>query len=406
MFFLQELIQAGCLALLCAATAYETVAVTALLWWRWRTPEDGPALTEAVSVLKPLCGSEPGLYDQLRSFCQQDYPQYEIVFGIRDAADPAGLVVDRLAAEFPHLPITLVCDPQQYGNNLKVGNLINMLRRARHGILLISDSDVQVGPDYLTRVTAPLRDPRIGLVTSLYRAVGTADIWSRLAAMYINEWYMPSVLLARMFGYRGYASGQTLCLRRKTLEDCGGLSSFTDHLAEDHQFGERVQQLGLQIVISPYPVVCTQHEPTLGSLCDHELRWLRTLRALAPLGFRGLFVTFSLPLGLAALLGVRLAATGPEATLATGLFAVIAAGRVAMHLLHRRESWRELLRDLWLVPIRDLLLVWEWAEAFVNGRVVWRGREFRVDRSGVLHCLTTNETPRQLSASRTEHLAN
>ncbi len=393
----RELIQAGCLAVLCAVAAYEALAVAALLWWRWRAVPKDPALDKPVSVLKPLCGTEPGLYDQLRSFCVQDHPEYEIVFGIRDPADPARLTVERLAAEFPHLPITLVSDPQQYGNNLKVSNLINMLRHARHAILVISDSDAKVGPDYLTQVTAALQDPRVGLVTSLYRAVSTPDIWSRLAAMYINEWYMPSVLLARMFGHQGYVSGQTICLRRKTLEDSGGLEMLTDHLAEDHRFGERVQQLGLRIVISPYPVTCMQHEASLRSLFQHELRWLRTLHTLAPHGFRWLFVTFCLPVALAALLPACLTAHGTRAsTSSLTLFAVIVAARLVLYCQHRPSHLREQLADLWLVPIRDVLLVWEWAAAFANGRVVWRGREFQVDRRGVLHSIPAAAPPDQL----------
>ena len=395
-----------------ATAAYGALSLTAMLWWRWQAPIDAPGLREPVTVLKPLCGAEPGLIDQLRSFCEQDYPRYEIVFGIRDPADPARLVVEQLAAEFPGLPLTLVCDSRQHGNNLKVSNLLNMLRRARHDILLISDSDARVGADYLSRVTAPLSDPGIGLVTSLYRAASGTDLWSRLITMYINEWYAPSVLLARMFGHRGYASGQTLCLRRRTLEHCGGLEALTDHLAEDHELGARVRRLGLQIVITPYPVTCQQHEATFQSLCQHELRWLRTLRVLAPGSFRWIFVTFCLPLGLAGLLlclgtDKVMGAPGSMASrTATALFAVILANRLAVHLLHRPGRLHRNLGDLWLLPVRDLLLLWEWTRVFANGRVVWRGREFRVDRSGLLHEMSTDPASSPLPSPPPEQLAN
>ena len=138
-----------------------------------------------VTVLKPLCGAEPGLYDHLRSFCQQDHPDYQIVFGVRDPTDPALAVVERLVAEYPSLPIDVVVNPQQHGSNCKISNLINMVARARHDVLAMADSDTFVGPDYLTIVTAPLLDHNVGLVTCIYRGVPTQGIWSRLGAMYI-----------------------------------------------------------------------------------------------------------------------------------------------------------------------------------------------------------------------------
>ena len=400
-----EVLQMAGLAVLCATSAYQMLAIAALLWWGWRRPEDGTAPMEAVSVLKPLCGAEPGLYQQLRSFCVQDHPAYEIVFGIRDATDPARLTVERLVAEFPGLALTLVIDPQQHGSNLKTSNLINMLHRAQHGIVVISDSDARVGPDYLTRVTAPLRNPGVGLVTSLYRAIPTPDLWSRLCAMYINEWYMPSVLLARMFGHRGYVSGQTMCLRRQTLECNGGLEALADHLAEDHRFGECVRELGLEIIISSYPVTCTQHESTLHSLLQHELRWLRTLRALTPRSFCWLFTTFSLPLGLVGAGCVLFAGSAPRIdTAAITLLGVVAFARLALYGLHRQGSVRERLADLWLVPVRDLLLVWSWARAFASDRVTWGGREYTVDPGGLLRHVPGTGQPRP--AANTEHLLN
>src|ERR1700722_12311147 len=204
---------------LAVAAGYATVVLIAVLVWRLRAHRPAAASLPArpVTILKPLCGAEPGLYQHLRSFCRQDYPEFQLVFGVSDPADPALAVVERLAGEFPLLRIDVVVNPQQHGSNRKNSNLINMLARARYDVLAIADSDTWVGSDYLAVVTAQLLDQNVGLVTCLYRDVPTGGIWSRLGAMYINDWYAPSVLLAWLFGYQGYVSGQTICLRRDTL---------------------------------------------------------------------------------------------------------------------------------------------------------------------------------------------
>src|SRR5580700_4168836 len=223
-----EMIGLACLVL---AAGYSVLALVAVLAWQLRRATAYSQPPPPVTLLKPLCGAEPGLYEHLRSFCQQEHPQYQIVFGVRDPADPALEIVQRLVAEFPSLPIDVVINPQQHGSNYKVSNLINMSALARHDVLAMADSDTFVRHDYLTTVTAPLRDHRVGLVTCIYRGVATSRIGARLGAMYINEWYMPSVLLAWLFGYQGYVSGQTLCLRRDTLQAIGGLRGIADHLA-------------------------------------------------------------------------------------------------------------------------------------------------------------------------------
>src|ERR1700722_18259039 len=164
------------------AGGYAALTPVAALVWRMRRGPDGSRSRPAVTVLKPLCGAEPGLHEHLRSFCQQNYPEFQIVFGVRDAGDPACAVVKRLAAEFPSVPIELVINPQLHGSNLKISNLINMLPFARHDMLAMADSDAFVGADYLATVTAPLLDADVGLVTCIYRGTPTDGIWSRLGA--------------------------------------------------------------------------------------------------------------------------------------------------------------------------------------------------------------------------------
>jgi ceramide glucosyltransferase len=373
-------------ASLVAAAGYVVLAVIAVLTWRLRRRAGAALSPPPVTVLKPLCGAEPGLYAHLRSFCEQDYPEFEIVYGVRETDDPACAVVERLIAEFPALPMKLVVDPQLHGSNRKVSNLINMLPYAHHEALVMADSDAFVGRDYLGAVTAPLRDSAVGLVTCLYCGVPTPGIWSRLGAMYINEWYIPSVLLTWLFGYQGYVSGQTLCLRRTTLQAVGGLRVLTDQLAEDYRLGELVRGLNLRIVLSPYLLSGEHHEPDLSSMTRHELRWMRTIRVLRPRSFVGIFVTFSLPL---ALIGITFASsTARVSLLAWSLFALILISRMTLHFAHRIRGQRSMLSDFWLLPVRDLLICWIWCRSFFSSRVNWRGNEFDVDADGVMRRLS------------------
>jgi ceramide glucosyltransferase len=366
------------------AAVYAVLALIAVLVWRAHGAGGAPARLPPVTVLKPLCGTEPGLYEHLRSFCQQDHPEFQIVFGVGDASDPAVDVAKRLQTEFPALAIDVVVDSQQHGYNRKISSLINMLKYARHDMLVMADSDAFVGPDYLTSVTAPLLDKKVGLVTCLYHGEPTQLIWSRLGAMYINEWYMPSVLLAWLFGHQNYVSGQTLCLRRDTLRAIGGLLGIANHLADDYELGQLVRRLGLRIVLSSYRLKAEHHEPTLESLVRHELRWMRTLYVLRPVSFRFIFFTFSLPL---ALLGLLLGAeTFP--TLAWALFQLTLVARLALHLVHRVRGGRALFADLWLLPARDLLICWVWCCSFYTSRFSWRGRDFGVGADGIMRKLT------------------
>jgi ceramide glucosyltransferase len=283
----------GCLL---SAAVYAAVNFTAQLVWRWTRVAAWTHGLPPVTILKPLCGAEPGLYKDLKSFCEQDYPEYQIIFGVRDESDPACAVARTLAAELHRLPITVVVNSQLHGSNLKVSNLLNMLPYAKHELLVMADSDAFVEPNYLRAVAPPLQDPRVGLITCIYSGVPTPGIWSRLGAMYINDWYVPSVLLAWLFGHQGYVSGQTICIRQQTLHAVGGLDVLADHLADDNILGTFVHRLGLKIQLSRYVVTGEHHEPSLDSILRHEIRWMKTLRVLRPRSFRWLFLTFTLPL--------------------------------------------------------------------------------------------------------------
>jgi ceramide glucosyltransferase len=369
------------LASLTVAACYSVLALLGVLAWQLRKPAQAGTKFPPITILKPLCGAEPGLYENLRSFCQQTYPDFQIVFGVRDPSDPALLAAERLATEFPSLPMDIVVDAQQHGSNRKVSNLINMLSKARHDVIVMADSDARVEPDYLGAVTAPLLDIDVGLVTCLYQAEPTPTLWSRLGAMYVNEWYIPSVLLAWLFGHQRYVSGQTICIRRDTLEAIGGLQAIANHLADDNELGELVHAQGLQIVLSPYLLKAEHHEPSFDMLMGHELRWMRTLRALRPRAFRWIFLSFSLPLAMA---GIALCAPESAAAGAWGLFQVTVLARLAVHFVYRLQGDRPPLRHFWLLPLRELLMCWVWYRSLFTSRIAWRGTEFDVDARGIM----------------------
>jgi ceramide glucosyltransferase len=325
-----------------------------------------PSRLKPVSVLKPLCGAEPRLYDNLRSFFVQKHPAFQLVFGVRDAQDPAIAVVRRLQAEFPGVHTALVIDPRVHGANLKVSNLINLLPAACHDWLVLADSDIGVAPDYLDHVSAPLAEADVGVVTCLYRGVPRKGFWSRLGALFIDDWFAPSVQVSNAFGSTRFAFGSTIALRRDTLQAAGGLEALRDVLADDFWLGEFSRRQGLRTVLSHVVVTTDVIEGSLRELWTHELRWLRTTRAAEPTGFAFVFITFTFPVLLAGLLLAR-------TELALGLSVVGAAGRLVLHYLQRQ--WRAEPvpgYEALLLPLRDSLMLATWAAAMTGFRVQWR----------------------------------
>ena len=207
-----------------ASAAVYTVAAAVAVRVKLRSEYSvRPGEAPAVTILKPLCGDEHELYECLRSFCDQDYPKFQIVFGVADGADPAAEVVSRLQREFPRLDLKLVVDRRQHGSSRKVSNLMNMMPLARHDFLVISDSDVRVPRNYLSRIVPPLLDPDVGIVTCPYRGVPRSGLWSLLGSMFINDWFIPSVRVAALSGSRAFAFGVTIALRRQVLASIGGV---------------------------------------------------------------------------------------------------------------------------------------------------------------------------------------
>jgi ceramide glucosyltransferase len=365
------------LALTALAGLYAMIVSVAICWPR-KAVAPLPQQLPPVTILKALCGAERGLYEQLRSFCTQRYPQVQIIFGVRDRDDPALEVVRQLRAEFPALDIELVVDATLHGSNRKISNLLNMLPRVRHELLVMADSDILVPEDYLRRIVPPLLDARVGLVTCPYLGRARSDIPALLGAMFINEWFMPAVRVAALFGSQNFVSGATIALRRETLAAIGGLGALADQLADDYRLGELVRRHGLRVVLADLLVYTAVEESSLRTLWGHELRWMRTIQSVQPLGY-----AFSLPtLGLApAVIGAALAGF---TTLAMGGLAITAAGRLVLHCYDRTAGARRWWAALALLPLRDLLLLLLWCWSFCSREVSWREHRYGIAEDGSL----------------------
>lgn len=328
-----------------------------------------------VSILKPLHGAEPGLEENLRSFIDQDYPALQVVFGMRNPADTALPIARRVIEARRGHDLGLVVNPRANGSNLKVANLENILPSAHHRVLVIADSDMRVEPHYVATVTAPLHDPRTGLVTCLYKGVSTGGFWSRLGAMQINYGFLPAATLGETMGWGGGCFGATIALRREVLERIGGFARLRNELADDHRIGSAVRRLGLRVVVSRYLVENKVSEPSFASLWRHELRWARTTRLMAPGGFAGSIVTHAI-----AVSGIAAVATGLNLTacLLFGFSCLLRWGGAAIV----GRCLRLPMADLWLLPLRDVLTFAVFVASFCGRKVCWRDQSFRVAPSG------------------------
>ncbi len=358
--------------LLCATAIYAVLALAARQRWRQRIATIPlPTPTTPVTVLKPLFGAEPRLYENLRSFCVQDHPQFQLLFGLHAADDAALPVVERLKAEFPLLDIGVVIDPRIHGINLKVANLINLLPEARHGWLLLADSDIAAPPDLLRRVTAPLADRQVGVVTCLYGGRPVGPLWARLGGQFIDDWFAPSVALSHAFGGRRFAFGATIALRREVLDRIGGFEALADHVADDWWLGELTRRAGFRTVLSEAAVTTDVIETRLSDLAARELRWLRSIRRIEPLGYAFLFICFSSPM---IVIGGWLAGGGP---LAVTLALVTFAARLMLGFDRQRKPL-DSLKNMALVPLRDSLSLLLWTTALAGRVVRWRGRPMKI----------------------------
>ncbi len=354
-------------------------------WWtrdffRARSEPD-PDFTPPVSILKPVKGVDAQAYENFASFCQQDYPDFELLFGVADPADPVIPVVERLQQDFPERRIRLIVTPATRVNR-KASLLHSMAPQARHDVLVVSDSDMRVTPDYLRQVVAPLVDEEIGLVTCSYRGEVPVTLTARLEALYMGVTFLPSVLVARRFLNMRFALGATVALRRRNLIRMGGFAAVADYLADDYQLGVHIANLGLRVHMANYVAVSVLGATTFHEQWNREVRWARCSRVSRPWEYPGLLLTFSTPLA------VILA-------LVTG-FAPLAWLSLTVSLLLRwLVAWlvtgytgnQAIRRWLIMLPMRDMLTALVWCVGEMGRRIVWRGEEFVVRPDGRLELL-------------------
>jgi ceramide glucosyltransferase len=332
-----------------------------------------PEFTPPVSILKPLRGVDPQMYESFRSHCLQEYPEYEIIFGVNEPGDPAVEAVHRLAREFPACKIRLVLCPEILGNNRKASNLVQMLPHAIYGHILINDSDILVPPDYLKRIMAHFGRPEVGMVTSPYKGIAAGTLGSKLESIGISTDFFAGVLAARQVE-KGihFALGSTLAISAEALNKIGGMAPLVDYLADDYELGNRTSKAGMEVVMSD--LVVETHLPPYNfrEFLDHQMRWARSTRDSRRAGYLGVALTFGLPW---AMIAVLLSAGAWWSWIVLGcatLLRMILALVVGVGLMHDKT----VIPHLWLVPVRDLVALGVWFGAYAGHEVHWRGEVF------------------------------
>jgi ceramide glucosyltransferase len=353
-----------------AGAAYLALAILCVAAFARRPLEFASEFLPSVTVLKPIAGLEPGLYENLKSFCDQTYDEtFEVVFCLRGGDDPASSVVERLAAEFP-TNTRVAFGENAAMKNPKIANLAKPGADPRGEIVVVADSDVRVGRNYLSALAASFATERAGAATCLYSGIPNAALTSRLGAMQIEDGFIPSVLVALLLGKLRFCLGATMAVRRSVLEAIGGFAALGGDLADDHALGERVAARGRLVELSRDVVQTEVPETTLRALWWHELRWARTNLALAPAGYAFSFLMYALPLALIYLAVTRDLAWGLP------LLAAVLALRLALHYLARTALCVTHGDDAWLIPVRDFLSLGVWAASFFGRRVRWRDRTY------------------------------
>lgn len=334
--------------------------------------------THGVTILKPLHGAEDGLRTNLESFCRQEYPgPVQIVFGVHGAEDGAIPVVRELQRAYPNLDIDLVIDARVHGENRKVSNLINMARAIRHEIVVLSDSDIRVSPDYLGHVVEQLSRPGVGFVTCLYTGEDAGAIWSRLAVMGINYQFLPNVAAGLKLNMAEPCFGATVAFKRSVLAEIGGFDVLRDQLADDYDLGREIRKAGYRGEVAAVSVSHLCAEQSLGDLWRHEARWARTIRMIDPGGFLGQGLTYTTPW---ALIGCVLTGFHPAAAAA-----VLLAIGARLYVVHRVDlATGARVEATWLLPVRDIFSFAVFLSASFGKTVTWRGRRFRIGRDGAL----------------------
>lgn len=351
--------------------------VATILIWKYPSKTGAPCIApQPVSILVPLCGDESGLYERLCALCHQDYAgAIQIVCGVQQADDPAIEIVRRVAKTNPRQKIDLTIDERMHGRNRKISNLVNMAPLAEHEILVVIDSDIQVGPDYLDQVVAALQRPGVGAVTCLYSGIVGRNLWSSLSAMAVNTYFVPNVVTAMRFSMARPCFGATIVLTRSMLERIGGFREYSDCLFDDYAIGEGVRAEGQNVVVPPVLLGHVCLERTAMEMIRNQVRYARTIKAIDPIGNAGAIITH--PFALATLA----AAFGSPDGLVLMVLAFGCRVILCKVLEHRFAIGRQ---RYWLLPLRDLMSFGIYVSAFLGDRVSWRGERYRLSANGTL----------------------
>lgn len=366
---------AGC------ALVYQSAACLALCRFLQRPlPRVPPGPAPGFTLLKPVKGLEADTAACLASFLRQDYPTYQILFGVADPCDPVLPLLQQLQDQYPDVPVQVILCPGQLGLNPKVSTLRQLLPHARHDLLVISDSDVLARPDLLRCLAAALQQPGVGLATCLYRSGPAPTLGAALEALTLSADFIPSVAMAFYVEGINFALGAVMALPRPVLDQLGGFAAIADFLADDYQLGYRASQAGWQVLLLPYVVETWSGRENLAGYLAHQLRWARTYRVCRPWGYFAYGITFALPWGLLAWLASGLAPWGGWLALFCLLLRLTVAALAERAGLGGRLPWRTLL----LLPLKDLISFGLWILSFLGDTVTWKGKRYRVAQDGRL----------------------
>ncbi|HQR36074.1 MAG TPA: bacteriohopanetetrol glucosamine biosynthesis glycosyltransferase HpnI [Blastocatellia bacterium] len=382
-FWLLLFVRIALLICVLSAIAYYGIALVGGLAWfvdRKRQRALGLNFTPPATIFKPVRGADAEAYENFASFCRQDYPEFQILFGVREANDPAVPIIRQLIADFPACDIELVISANEVGYNAKVSNLHNMAAKAKHDTLLIVDSDIRVEPDYLRRVVAPLQQEKVGMVTCLYRGANAQTGAALLENIGISSTFGPEVCSSRLLEGIAFALGSTIVMRRSILERMGGFPAVADYLADDFVLGNSTAKLGYEVVLSDCVVDHISGPDTMATMLKHQLRWGRSTRISRPWGYRGLILTYGTATSLLALAAWNFACFGWWLLAATMVVRFLPVFVVGVYGLKDQM----LARWFWLVPVRDLITFGIWIASFVGDEIHWRGVNFRVLPDGKL----------------------
>ncbi len=376
MHLILTVIAAVCALLALAGAAYYGLCVWAARRFIRDSVANVPAdLAPPVSLLKSLKGLDPQMYAAFRSHCLQDYGEYELLFGVGDPNDPALELISRLQREFPTRAVRVVACPESLGLNGKVSTLVQMLPHARYEHILINDSDIVAPHDYLRRVMSAFGGTHVGMVTSLYRGLAGNTLPSKLEALGLSADFMGGVLVAReMEGGVRFALGATIATTKSVLRDIGGLEALVDHLGDDYELGARTAAAGYKVELADVVVETALPDYTWREFWAHQMRWARNVRDRRPGQYPGLIVTFGLAWGILAVVAA------PKQWWTWAAFAIVAVFRVIAAIVIGRAVLADpaLLRDLWLLPLRDFAGLAVWLASFWGNEIEWRGLKFRV----------------------------